>query len=178
MLPVCCHPCQSCVLMHESFWIWIFWSNTSSFGHELIFCCSLCMVYIGTRSSESIDFSDMLEDCNNLQLRNFSKELNSWVKLFVRRNIGDIDLFWLRQLRQDSARGWCGYRNAATLDYSPFSKVSHYRFYQCQPCYFFQIWSVDKYRYNLIDLYWMHQCLVDAKERDCWCMITQVTWEL
>ena len=105
MLPVCCHPCQSCVLMHESFWIWIFWSNTSSFGHELIFCCSLCIVYIGTRSSEPIDFSDMLEDCNNLQLRNFS---------IVRRNIGDIDLYRLWQLRQDSAKGWCGYRNEAT----------------------------------------------------------------
>ena len=95
-------------------WIWIFWSNTSSFGHELIFCCSLCIVYIGIRSSEPIDFSDMLEDCNNLQLRDFSKELNSWVKLFVRRNIGDIDLYLLWQLWQDSARGWCGYRNAAT----------------------------------------------------------------
>ena len=94
-------------------WIWIFWSNTSSFGHELLFCCSLCIVYIGTRSSEPIDFSDMLEDCNNLQLRNFSKELNSWVKLFVRRNIGDIDLYRL-QLRPDSAKGWCGYRNEAT----------------------------------------------------------------
>ena len=167
MLPVCCHPCQSCVLMHESFWIWIFWSNTSSFGHELIFCCSLCIVYIGTRSSEPIDFSDMLEDCNNLQLRNVSKEL------IVRRNIGNIDLIatrfgqWLMWLQKCS--------NASVvllLDCNPFSKVPHEWFYQCQPCYLFQNWSVYKYRYNLIDLYWMHQWLVDAKERDCWCMIT------
>ena len=86
-------------------WIWIFWSNTSSFGHELIFCCSLCIVYIVTRSSEPIDIWDMLEDCSDLQLRNIS---------IVRRNIGDIDLDRLWHLRHDSARGLCGYRNAAT----------------------------------------------------------------
>ena len=57
-------------------WIWIFWSNTSSFWHELIFCCSLCIVYIETRSLGPIDIWDMLEDCNDLQLRNISKELN------------------------------------------------------------------------------------------------------
>ena len=120
-------------------WIWIFWSNTSSFGHELIFCCSLCIVYIGTRSSEPIDFSDMLEDCNNLQLRNFSKELNriyivcpqkywrywplSVMTIATRFGQG---LMWLQK--------WGNASVLLLLDYNPFSKVLHYWFYQCQPC--------------------------------------------
>ena len=33
---------------------------------------SLYCIYIGTRSSEPIDFSDMLEGCNNLQNEEFS----------------------------------------------------------------------------------------------------------
>ena len=74
------------------FWIWIFWSNTSSFGHELIFCCSLCIVYIGIRSSEPIDIWDNLEDFSDLQLRKISKEINSWVK-FLSAGILEILTF-------------------------------------------------------------------------------------
>ena len=123
-------------------WIWIFWSNTSSFGHELIFCCSLCIVYIGIRNSEPIDFSDMSEDCNNLQSRNVSKELNriyivcpqeywrywplSVMTIVTRFGQG---LMWLQK---------CGNASVVLLlDCNPFSKVPHEWFYQCQPCYLF-----------------------------------------
>ena len=102
------------LIQHVFLWTWI-----------NIFCCSLCIVYTGIRSLKPLDIWDMLEDCSNLQLRDFSKELNSWVKLFVRRNIGDIDLYRLWQMRPDSAKGWCGYRNEATQVCCYFLIVIH-----------------------------------------------------
>ena len=126
------------------------------------------VLYIGTRNSELIDFADMFEDCNDIQFKNISKEHKSWFTLFVRRNVWDIDRYRLWQLRQNSAKSWCGYRSATTqvwcccLIVTLVASQIHYRFYHCQTCDLLLILFVRKDRYN-------PDRLVLDVSMTCWC---------
>jgi hypothetical protein len=78
MLPACCHSCHSYVIKHTSFEYGSFDPIRFLLDMTLYFV-AVFVLCIKARSSELISFLEMLGGCNDLQLRNISR--NSIVDL-------------------------------------------------------------------------------------------------